>query len=100
MSPADVKPETSPSLFMSQKTGRGKLTGNWRQTTEPVMCAYKLVTVHFKWFGLQNLVEKFAHNVCYPFFDLKSITKSFSNIPVYFLNFTEKYFVGLIIGLI
>jgi hypothetical protein len=62
LSPADVKPETSPSLFMSQKTGRGKLTGNWRQTTEPVMCAYKLVTVHFKWFGLQNLVEKFAHN--------------------------------------
>jgi len=28
-----------------------------------VMCAYKLVTVHFKWFGLQSIVENFAHKV-------------------------------------
>ncbi|TKR68481.1 hypothetical protein L596_024460 [Steinernema carpocapsae] len=58
---ADVKPETSPSHFTSTKTGRGPLTGNWKETTEPVMCAYKLVTVHFKWLGLQNIIEKFTH---------------------------------------
>ena len=30
-----------------------------------VMCAYKLVSVHFKWFGLQGMVESFAHKVGY-----------------------------------
>lgn len=64
LSPADVKPETSPSKFVSSQTGRGHLdVQKWRETCEPVMCAYKLVTVHFKWFGLQNLVEGFAHKV-------------------------------------
>jgi len=28
-----------------------------------VMCCYKLVTVEFKWWGLQNKVEKFIHRV-------------------------------------
>lgn len=27
------------------------------------MCAYKLVTVKFKWWGLQNKVENFIHKV-------------------------------------
>ncbi|KAI6176389.1 Phosphatidylinositol transfer protein [Aphelenchoides bicaudatus] len=62
LNPADIKPETSPQLFLSEKTGRGRLNpSSWRQTVDPVMCAYKLVTVHFKWFGLQNLIESFAH---------------------------------------
>lgn len=60
---ADIKPETSPSLFVSSKTGRGALKPNWQKTAEPVMCAYKLVTVHFHWFGLQSIVENFAHKV-------------------------------------
>lgn len=29
----------------------------------PYMCAYKLVTVKFKWWGLQNKVENFIHKV-------------------------------------
>ncbi|KAK0417519.1 hypothetical protein QR680_013060 [Steinernema hermaphroditum] len=58
---ADVKPDTSPSHFHSVRTGRGPLTGNWKETCQPVMCAYKLVTVHFKWFGLQKMVESFTH---------------------------------------
>ncbi|GMT21062.1 hypothetical protein PFISCL1PPCAC_12359, partial [Pristionchus fissidentatus] len=77
---ADVKPETSPSQFQS-KGGRGPLVNNWRDNVEPkkkkiggppmegdwrcsqepVMCAYKLVTVHFKWFGFQQMVESFSH---------------------------------------
>lgn len=28
------------------------------------MCAYKLVTVKFKWWGLQNKVENFIQKVC------------------------------------
>lgn len=30
----------------------------------PHMCAYKLVTVKFKWWGLQNKVENFIQKVC------------------------------------
>uniref|UniRef100_A0A0M3HI87 Phosphatidylinositol transfer protein n=1 Tax=Ascaris lumbricoides TaxID=6252 RepID=A0A0M3HI87_ASCLU len=57
----DIKPETSPALFVSKRTGRGPLKNNWQETVEPVMCAYKLVTVHFKWFGFQKMVESFTH---------------------------------------
>lgn len=31
----------------------------------PHMCAYKLVTVKFKWWGLQNKVENFIQKVCF-----------------------------------
>jgi len=35
---------------------------NFFQTSvEPVMTAYKLVTVQFKWWGLQTKVENFIH---------------------------------------
>ncbi|VDM66906.1 unnamed protein product [Strongylus vulgaris] len=74
----DILPTTTPSKFVSSKTGRcvilfalfglsfneyirGPLNGNWRETVEPVMCAYKLVSVHFKWFGLQKMVESYTH---------------------------------------
>jgi len=56
---ADYKKDTDPKLFKSEKTGRGPLSGNWRESSEPVMTAYKLVTVQFKWWGLQNKVESF-----------------------------------------
>uniref|UniRef100_A0A915BKB4 Phosphatidylinositol transfer protein n=1 Tax=Parascaris univalens TaxID=6257 RepID=A0A915BKB4_PARUN len=61
LSRADIKPETSPALFVSKRTARGPLKNNWQETVEPVMCAYKLVTVHFKWFGFQKMVEAFTH---------------------------------------
>lgn len=35
------------------------------------MCAYKLVTVKFKWWGLQNKVENFIQKVCHVFTCLK-----------------------------
>ena len=34
----------------------------------PHMCAYKLVTVEFKWFGLQGTVEKKIQDVWHIFF--------------------------------
>lgn len=34
-----------------------------RKTDCPHMCAYKLVTVKFKWWGLQNKVENFIQKV-------------------------------------
>ncbi|XP_022241918.1 phosphatidylinositol transfer protein alpha isoform-like [Limulus polyphemus] len=53
----DYKELEDPRKFKSKKTGRGPLVGNWQKTSNPVMCAYKLVTIEFKWFGLQNRVE-------------------------------------------
>lgn len=56
---ADYKPDEDPSKFTSQKTGRGPLQNNWIESVQPVMTCYKLVTVEFKWFGLQSRVENF-----------------------------------------
>ena len=43
-----------PSKFKSEKCGRGPLTGpDWKRNVKPVMTAYKLVTIEFKWLGLQ-----------------------------------------------
>ena len=56
----DYKPDDDPKKFVSERTGRGPLViQNWRQECEPVMCCYKLVTVEFKWYGMQTRVEKF-----------------------------------------
>ncbi|XP_043910284.1 phosphatidylinositol transfer protein alpha isoform [Protopterus annectens] len=62
----DYKPDEDPAKFKSIKTGRGPLGPNWKkelanQTDCPYMCAYKLVTVIFKWWGIQNKVENFIH---------------------------------------
>ena len=57
---SDYKPDEDPTKFKSEKTGRGPLVNsNWRNEVEPVMTCYKLVTIEFKWFGLQSKVESF-----------------------------------------
>ncbi|PWA19588.1 hypothetical protein CCH79_00006889, partial [Gambusia affinis] len=66
VSAADYKPDEDPAMFKSVKTGRGPLEPTWKQelarsTDCPKMCAYKLVTVKFKWWGLQSKVENFIH---------------------------------------
>jgi hypothetical protein len=54
----DYKPLEDPSRFKSEKTGRGPLVGqNWEPNCKPVMCCYKLVTVEFKWWGLQSMLK-------------------------------------------
>jgi len=58
---ADFKKDEDPSTFKSEKTGRGPLSGDWKASVEPVMTAYKLVTIQFKWWGLQDRVENFIH---------------------------------------
>jgi hypothetical protein len=55
----DYKVAEDPQKFKSQG-GRGPLKGAWQKTQDPVMCAYKLVTIEFKWMGLQNKVEKYT----------------------------------------
>ncbi|PAA48622.1 hypothetical protein BOX15_Mlig021487g2 [Macrostomum lignano] len=62
---SDYKREFDPKLFKSSKTGRGPLTNRpwWENFDGPVMCAYKLVTCEFKWFGLQGRIESFIHTM-------------------------------------
>ncbi|XP_006984169.1 phosphatidylinositol transfer protein beta isoform [Peromyscus maniculatus bairdii] len=62
--PADYKADEDPALFQSVKTKRGPLGPNWKKELAstpdcPKMCAYKLVTIKFKWWGLQSKVENF-----------------------------------------
>jgi hypothetical protein len=58
----DYKADEDPSKYKSAKTGRGPLMGpDWDKSVKPVMTCYKLVTVEFKWWGLQGKVEKFIH---------------------------------------
>jgi len=59
VSPSDYKATEDPSKFRSVKSKRGPLVGKWQGMVDPVMTCYKLVTVEFKWFGLQNRVENF-----------------------------------------
>ena len=55
----DYKREEDPSIFVSTKTGRGPLREDWVQAYKdgtnkaPVMCAYKLIKVEFKYWGMQ-----------------------------------------------
>jgi len=59
---ADFKKDEDPSSFKSEKTGRGPLTEAWIGSADPVMTCYKLVSIQFKWWGLQNKVENFIHS--------------------------------------
>lgn len=42
----DITPETDVHEFESKKTGRGRLSKDWAQTTKPVMCCYKVIASH------------------------------------------------------
>ncbi|KAJ4919410.1 hypothetical protein JOQ06_023051, partial [Pogonophryne albipinna] len=66
ISPKDYNPEHDPAIFKSVKTGRGPLGPEWKKELAdnpdcPHMCAYKLVSVEFKWIGLQTAVESAIH---------------------------------------
>ncbi|XP_071946627.1 protein retinal degeneration B-like [Antedon mediterranea] len=70
---ADYKKEEDPNIFVSSKTGRGPLPENWlgisgqkdgaEQGLPDVMCAYKLCKVEFRYWGMQNRIEKFIHDI-------------------------------------
>lgn len=53
-----------PTKYQSSKPDppRGPLGGNWKEHVTPVMTVYKLITIEFKWFGLQSNMESFMMN--------------------------------------
>ncbi|VDP37381.1 unnamed protein product [Schistosoma mattheei] len=63
-SASDYDATCDPRIYQSVKTGRGPLVGPrwWENTDLPIMCAYKLVTCEFKWWGIQSRVENMIQN--------------------------------------
>ncbi|XP_026945605.1 membrane-associated phosphatidylinositol transfer protein 1 isoform X2 [Sagmatias obliquidens] len=66
VAPGEYKVEEDPRLYRSAKTGRGPLADDWARTaaqTGPLMCAYKLCKVEFRYWGMQAKIEQFIHDV-------------------------------------
>jgi len=63
LDPAKYKVEEDPTLFLSTKTGRGKLQKDWKTTATPVMTSYKNCMVEFKYWGFQTKVEQYIHKL-------------------------------------
>lgn len=64
----DYSKDEDPKLYVSSATGRGPLAPEWLKdrtvhasAASPVMCAYKLCYVEFKYWGMQTKIEKFIH---------------------------------------
>ncbi|CAK7314556.1 Membrane-associated phosphatidylinositol transfer protein 2 [Vulpes lagopus] len=68
--PNEYKMEEDPKLFHSIKTQRGPLSDNWieeyKQQVFPIMCAYKLCKVEFRYWGMQSKIERFIHDTASP----------------------------------
>ncbi|GLV37018.1 vibrator [Carabus blaptoides fortunei] len=80
----DFKPDEDPTKFKSEKTGRGPLVGpDWKNSVQPVMTCYKLVTVEFKWFGLQTRIENFIQ---------KSERRLFTNFHRQVFCWTDRWY--------
>eukprot|EP00118_Oscarella_pearsei_P017784 m.178799 g.178799 ORF g.178799 m.178799 type:complete len:649 (+) comp39191_c0_seq2:97-2043(+) len=61
---SSYKEEEDPKLFHSEKSGRGPLTEDWLDRPhQQVMCAYKLCKVEFRYWGVQNRIERFIDDV-------------------------------------
>lgn len=67
--PHEYKAEEDPRLYQSVKTQRGPLLDDWIEdynnepAKTPIMCAYKLCKVEFRYWGMQSKIERFIHDV-------------------------------------
>uniref|UniRef100_A0A3Q4BP59 DDHD domain-containing protein n=1 Tax=Mola mola TaxID=94237 RepID=A0A3Q4BP59_MOLML len=67
--PHEYKVEEDTRLYMSIKTQRGPLGDDWIEEYNnnpektPIMCAYKLCKVEFRYWGMQSKIERFIHDV-------------------------------------
>uniref|UniRef100_A0A2K6N6H0 Phosphatidylinositol transfer protein membrane associated 2 n=1 Tax=Rhinopithecus bieti TaxID=61621 RepID=A0A2K6N6H0_RHIBE len=61
----EYKTEEDPKLFQSTKTQWGPLSDNieeYKKQVFPIMCAYKLCKVEFRYWGMQSKIERFIHD--------------------------------------
>lgn len=69
ITPNEYKIEEDTQLYKSAKTQRGPLRDDWIEEYEnnpgktPIMCAYKLCKVEFRYWGMQTKIERFIHDV-------------------------------------
>uniref|UniRef100_A0A8C6TFA0 Phosphatidylinositol transfer protein membrane associated 2 n=1 Tax=Neogobius melanostomus TaxID=47308 RepID=A0A8C6TFA0_9GOBI len=69
IAPHEYLVEEDPRLYQSIKTKRGPLSEDWileinqNPSQRPVMCAYKLCKVEFRYWGMQSKIERFIHDV-------------------------------------
>lgn len=69
IAPHEYLAEEDPKLYKSYKTQRGPLSDDWiaeinnNPGNMPVMCAYKLCKVEFRYWGMQSKIERFIHDV-------------------------------------
>ncbi|XP_061880498.1 membrane-associated phosphatidylinositol transfer protein 2-like isoform X5 [Entelurus aequoreus] len=67
--PHEYEAEEDPRLYKSAKTQRGPLKDDWIEDYNnnpgktPIMCAYKLCKVEFRYWGMQSKIERFIHDV-------------------------------------
>ncbi|CAF1375393.1 unnamed protein product [Adineta steineri] len=65
--PLADSPAENPTVFRSEKTGRGPLASDWfeqmKKTArkDSIMCAYKLCRAEFRYWGMQSRCERFIH---------------------------------------
>ncbi|XP_068594872.1 membrane-associated phosphatidylinositol transfer protein 2 [Brachionichthys hirsutus] len=65
----EYKAEEDTRLYKSVKTQRGPLRDDWIEEYNrnpgktPIMCAYKLCKVEFRYWGMQSKIERFVHDV-------------------------------------
>lgn len=67
ISSGDYRKEEDPKLYKSTKTQRGPLTDSWwkdyKASGKTIMTSYKLCRVEFKYWGMQNKIERFIHEI-------------------------------------
>ncbi|XP_052422587.1 membrane-associated phosphatidylinositol transfer protein 2 isoform X3 [Carassius gibelio] len=69
IAPHEYLAEEDPKLYKSYKTQRGPLSDDWIAEISnnpgkmPIMCAYKLCKVEFRYWGMQSKIERFIHDV-------------------------------------
>uniref|UniRef100_A0A7N6AA41 DDHD domain-containing protein n=1 Tax=Anabas testudineus TaxID=64144 RepID=A0A7N6AA41_ANATE len=69
IAPHEYKAEEDPRFYKSMKTQRGPLLDDWIEEYNnnpgktPIMCAYKLCKVEFRYWGMQSKIERFIHDV-------------------------------------
>ncbi|KAL0979379.1 hypothetical protein UPYG_G00184310 [Umbra pygmaea] len=67
--PHEYLQEEDPRIYRSDKTKRGPLQVDWIKEYKnnpgktPIMCAYKLCKVEFRYWGMQSKIERFIHDV-------------------------------------
>lgn len=61
--PSKYKEEEDPTLYVSEKTGRGKLQKDWKETHTPIMTSYKECAVQLRIWGIQTAGENYIHKV-------------------------------------